>query len=76
MVDAESNRKMLLKLLRKRGVEATLAEDGAEAVEMVLASATPFHLILMDNLMPSMVSTNLIILIKGLISLPVHVKLV
>lgn len=46
------NQKIALKLLEKVGLSADLAENGAEAVEFVRKA--PYHLILMDCMMPEM----------------------
>ena len=48
---------MLMKLIVKYGVKAVGAEDGLEAVNMVLEDVKRYSLILMDNLMTKMVST-------------------
>ena len=49
---------MLQKLLRRKAVQADLAEDGVAALERVASriAAEPYHLVFMDNLMPVMVS--------------------
>jgi len=46
-----------MKLIVKYGVKAVGAEDGLEAVNMVLEDVKRYSLILMDNLMTKMVST-------------------
>ena len=50
-----SNRKMLRMLLMKVNVEADLAEDGWQAVNIVLSNPLKYDIIFMDNLMPTMV---------------------
>ena len=57
LVDDSTNRRMLMKLIVKYGVKAVGAEDGLEAVNMVLEDVKRYSLILMDNLMTKMVST-------------------
>jgi len=52
--DVSSNRKMLKMLLKKSGIEADLAENGLQAVEMVLADLNKYQVVFMDNLMPIM----------------------
>ena len=49
---------MLAMVLSKRDIESSMAEDGAEALQMVLARAHRHHfdMIFMDNTMPVMVS--------------------
>jgi len=44
-------------LLKKSGIEADLAENGLQAVDMVLADLNKYQVIFMDNLMPIMVRT-------------------
>lgn len=46
---------MLKLLLLKFGAQVDLAEDGLEAVELVLADPTKYDIVFMDNLMPKMV---------------------
>ena len=46
---------MLKLLLTKAGVEVDLAEDGLEAVTLILADPLKYDVIFMDNLMPKMV---------------------
>ena len=48
--DNAVNQRVILGILKKRGMQVKLARDGAEAVAM--ACATSFDLILMDNQMP------------------------
>ena len=55
-VDSESSLKMMKMLLRKLDVVADTAENGRIAVDMVMGAAEPYHLVLMDNLMPEMVT--------------------
>jgi CheY-like chemotaxis protein/HPt (histidine-containing phosphotransfer) domain-containing protein len=50
--DGPSNRKLISLVLRRAGVEATMAEDGQRAVD--LAGSGAFDLILMDMQMPVM----------------------
>ena len=50
--DKPMNQKLMTKLLGKKGVNVTIAENGRIAVEMV--KARPFDLILMDLQMPEM----------------------
>jgi len=55
--DVLSNRKMLSKLLSRRGVDSDMVVNGREAVEKVLAMTTDhYDLIFMDNIMPVLVS--------------------
>ena len=54
-LDVSTNRKMLKLLLIKAGVEVDLAEDGLEAVTLILADPLKYDVIFMDNLMPKMV---------------------
>uniref|UniRef100_UPI00102B466F response regulator n=1 Tax=Candidatus Magnetaquicoccus inordinatus TaxID=2496818 RepID=UPI00102B466F len=54
--DEFANRELLKHYLRPYG-ECFLAEDGAEAVALFkshLASGSPFHLVMMDIMMPNM----------------------
>ena len=46
---------MLKLLLTKAGVEVDLAEDGLEAVTLILADPLKYDVIFMDNLMPKLV---------------------
>eukprot|EP01041_Mallomonas_annulata_P002749 gene2749-5415_t len=50
--DAESNRKMLMMLLKKNGVEAATADNGQKALDMIRDDMNAYKLIFMDNLMP------------------------
>ena len=54
-LDVSTNRKMLKLLLTKAGVEVDLAEDGLEAVTLILADPLKYDVIFMDNLMPKLV---------------------
>jgi CheY-like chemotaxis protein len=44
-------------LLKKRGIDPSMAVDGVEALKIVLADVYRYDLIFMDNTMPHMVST-------------------
>lgn len=53
--DAADNRRLLSAMLRKSGIDVTLAEDGQRGCETVAAAAAsghPFDLVLMDIQMP------------------------
>ncbi|WP_187292331.1 PAS domain S-box protein [Candidatus Symbiobacter mobilis] len=52
--DNAVNRQIAQELLRGEGALVTLTEDGQEAVDAVLASETPFDVVLMDMQMPVM----------------------
>ena len=52
--DSESNRHLTCELLAGLGASIESACDGSEAVEMVLAAARPYDLVLMDVQMPRM----------------------
>lgn len=52
--DADSNRKLLVMLLKRKNKQSSSAENGAIAVDMVKADPARRQLILMDNLMPVM----------------------
>jgi CheY-like chemotaxis protein len=52
--DVFSNRKILHMLLKKRGVECEMAEDGVQCLQMVEARGDTYSLIFMDNMMPKM----------------------
>jgi len=52
-VDAEVSRKMLTMLLKRKNVNCHMAEDGQQALDMVLPNIHAYKLILMDNLMPN-----------------------
>lgn len=52
--DADSNRKMLMMLVKKMGFTAKSTEDGQQTVNVILADMERYQLILMDNLMPVM----------------------
>ena len=52
--DADSNRKILIMLLTRKGIKCVGAEDGRIALDMVTADLERFKLVLMDNLMPNM----------------------
>ena len=45
-------------LLRKRGYDSVIAQNGQEAVEVVSQSPDDFDIIFMDNMMPNMVSKH------------------
>jgi CheY-like chemotaxis protein len=47
-----SNRKMLQMLLKMKGIDAVLANDGIEALDIVKANIDVYKLIFMDNVMP------------------------
>jgi len=55
LLDDIFNRRMLMMLMEKYGMHVEVAEDGLEAVNMVLKNLHRYRLILMDNLMPKMV---------------------
>eukprot|EP01036_Dinobryon_divergens_P035677 gene35677-46277_t len=52
--DVESNRKMLMMLLRKNGIEARTAKSGQEALDLIRMNMDGYKLVFMDNLMPVM----------------------
>ena len=52
--DADSNRKMLTMLLKRKGLVSHTAENGQIAVDMVVEDLHRYKLVLMDNLMPVM----------------------
>jgi CheY-like chemotaxis protein len=52
--DADSNRKMLMMLLKKAGLETDSREDGQQAVDLISADMNAYQLVLMDNFMPVM----------------------
>ena len=52
--DADSNRKILIMLLTRKGIKCVGAEDGKIALDIVTADLERFKLVLMDNLMPNM----------------------
>ena len=55
-VDVLSNRKVLAAILRKKGVEADLCENGLECLEAVKNKGLSYYdIIFMDNQMPLMV---------------------
>lgn len=55
-VDVSSNRKLLTLLLKKKGLEPKMAEDGLQALDIVKAQKMDFFdCIFMDNTMPRMV---------------------
>ena len=55
-----SNRKMLQAILKRYGAKSVdLAENGLEAVQVVLADLHKYEIIFMDNLMPVMVGANM-----------------
>eukprot|EP01041_Mallomonas_annulata_P002616 gene2616-5113_t len=61
--DVHSNRKLLTLLLRKKHVDCSEVEDGADAVAFVKASPDMCDMIFMDNMMPKMtgiIATNCI----------------
>ena len=49
---------MLMMLLKKEGLETACACNGLEAVDIVLNDLDAYRLVLMDNLMPVMVSAH------------------
>ena len=59
MVDSESIVKMMKMLLKKFDIVADTAENGRIAVDMIMGATAPYHLVLMDNLMPEMVMQNM-----------------
>ncbi|MBU1363986.1 MAG: response regulator [Gammaproteobacteria bacterium] len=52
--DNRVNQKLAITLLERRGYHVTLADNGAQALEMVKAGTTSFGIILMDMQMPVM----------------------
>lgn len=52
--DADSNRKMLEMILKKKGLLTNSKENGQEAVDLILEDLDAYKLIFMDNLMPVM----------------------
>ena len=52
--DNRVNQKVAIALLERRGFRVTVAENGARALELVIAPKAPFALILMDMQMPVM----------------------
>ena len=66
--DSESSVKMMKMLLKKLGIAADTAENGRIAVDMIMGAAEPYHLVLMDNLMPEMVAQIYIILVTTCLS--------
>jgi CheY-like chemotaxis protein len=52
--DADSNRKILMILLKKAGLETDSREDGQQAVDLISADMNAYQLVLMDNFMPVM----------------------
>ena len=60
IVDVTSNRKMLQAILKRNGAKSVdLAENGLEAVQVVLADLQKYEIIFMDNFMPVMVGANM-----------------
>lgn len=55
MKDVASNRKLLAMLLKKKGIEPAMAEDGLEALNYIKAHTDSTQIIFMDNTMPNMV---------------------
>ena len=55
IIDVESNRKILNLLLKKKGLQTEMADNGQKAVDIILQDMDKFQLILMDNIMPIMV---------------------
>ena len=51
--------KMMKMLLKKFDIVADTAENGRIAVDMIMGATAPYHLVLMDNLMPEMVMQNM-----------------
>jgi len=60
--DVETNCKMLRMLLRKEGVLSEVAENGQIAVDLVLSDVDKYSLLLMDNQMPVVVGSTIIVL--------------
>jgi len=57
--DVSSNRKMLVEIIRRQGLECEQATDGTEAVEICEQRGMDyFSLIFMDNIMPVMSGTH------------------
>ena len=54
MDDADSNRKILMMLLKRKNVKCVGCEDGQEALNAVIKEMHRFKLVFMDNLMPIM----------------------
>lgn len=56
-----SNRKLLTLLLRKKGINCEMAEDGLIAYELVKKRPLEdtYDIIFLDNTMPNMVTINL-----------------
>ena len=52
--DGLVNQKVAIAFLEELGHQVTLARDGKEALDVIVADATRFDLILMDVLMPNM----------------------
>ncbi len=53
--DAEENRRLFVRLLKRFGAEVEAAENGAEAVQKLMTSTSnPFDVVLMDMQMPEM----------------------
>ena len=52
--DAESNRKMLMALVKRLKIDAVCEENGELALQLVVADMHLHRLVLMDNLMPVM----------------------
>lgn len=58
ILDVLSNRKMLQLILKKKGYECDQCADGEDAVKaMTVKGLDYYHLILMDSVMPIMVSS-------------------
>ena len=47
---------MLMMLLEKKGLDASCTTNGLEAVDLISNDMDAYRLVLMDNLMPVMVS--------------------
>ena len=58
-VDVQSNRKLLSELLRRKGVDSDMAEDGVKALEIIALKPAKYDIVFMDNTMPRMVSKNM-----------------
>ena len=56
--DAQSNRKLLAMLLKKKGVKSHEVDDGVQCLECVDKSPDYFDLIFMDNMMPHMIGSE------------------
>jgi CheY-like chemotaxis protein len=62
ITDVVSNRKLLSMLLNKKSVNVVMAEDGVEAIKILDAHPlTYFDFVFMDNTMPNMVESFLLL---------------